>query len=242
MRRIPSFVINDYEHVDLLAYRAAGAYMFFPDVIDAAVYRRAGFPPRRLIPFAGIKEDLTFAELDPTAPPVSFDGEAGVSTVLFRPPAEDSHYFRSESRHLALEVLSRLAADPQRRVVFLPRTPGQAAYLEQVSNWRSEPVLVQHALPPATLIRGVDAVVYSGGTMLREAAYLGVPAVSLLRSEIGAVDRHLASLGRLHIVDSIDAFDALELVRRPHLPVLAGNPRLVDELVGHVLDLTGRPG
>ena len=38
--------------------------------------------------------------------------------------------------------------------------------------------------------------------MLREAAYLGVPAYSILRSAIGSVDRYLESIGRLRILST----------------------------------------
>ena len=51
------------------------------------------------------------------------------------------------------------------------------------------------AVPFVPLLKAVDLVICSGGTMLREAAYLGVPAYSIFKSRIGGVDRYLASIG-----------------------------------------------
>ena len=47
--------------------------------------------------------------------------------------------------------------------------------------------------------------------MLREAAYLGVPAYSLFASELGAVDRHLASIGRAVLLASPDEFARIRI-------------------------------
>jgi predicted glycosyltransferase len=66
--------------------------------------------------------------------------------------------------------------------------------------------------------------------MLREAAYLGLPAYSIFQSQIGAVDRYLESIGRLRFVQGAGGFDAIELVAGRRLPVLRQNPQLADEL------------
>jgi predicted glycosyltransferase len=86
-----------------------------------------------------------------------------------------------------------------------------------------------------SLLRGVDLVVSSGGTMLREAAYLGVPAYSIFRSRIGAVDRYLESIGRLRLVSSAEDFERIELAPAERKPVLASNPRLGEDLVAEIM-------
>ena len=45
---IPCFVLNDYEHVDLAAYRLARSWIFHPDVIDPAAFVARGPPADRL--------------------------------------------------------------------------------------------------------------------------------------------------------------------------------------------------
>jgi predicted glycosyltransferase len=209
---IPSFVIVDYEYVNLLFYELSGSYVLYPSVIDAASFRRRGVRRDRLIPFEGLKEDLSFADVDLASVPAHDFGNGNDSpvTFLFRPPAEDSHYYRRESRELALELLRYLAAEGA-RVVFSPREIRQASYLDEVAHWQEEPILLRAPLPFVSLLKGVDGVVSAGGTMLREAAYVGVPAYSIFKGSLGAVDRHLASTGRLSILKSPSDFSRINL-------------------------------
>ena len=69
--------------------------------------------------------------------------------------------------------------------------------------------------------------------MLREAAFLGVPAYSIFRSEIGQVDRYLESTGRLVFLTSNSEFDRVRLERLRQLTVL---PTPTDDLRGDLMD------
>lgn len=210
-RRIPSFVIIDYEYVNLLVYRLAGSYVFHPDVIPQTAFRQRGIRAEYLLPFRGIKEDLTFHGLDPaTVEPFQIGGPETSVKILLRPPAEASHYYRSESRDLALALIRHLA-DQDVQVVLSPRDPSQVSYLDDVQRWRHQPVVLEQAAPFVSLLKSVDAVVSAGGTMLREAAYVGVPAYSIFRSRGGAVDRYLSSLGRLAMLTSPADFSKIKI-------------------------------
>jgi predicted glycosyltransferase len=227
---IPSFVIVDYEYVDLVVFWASGTNIVFPSVIDAAHFRRRGIAAKRLIPFDGLKEDLSFADVDFGSVAGHDFGEAnGAPRVLFRPPAEESHYYTRESGDLALELL-RYLADKGAKVVFSPRFEWQVRYLESVPHWPEDPVVLEHPIPFVSLLKGVDAVVSAGGTMLREAAYLGVPAYSIFRSRLGAVDRQLAAAGRLCMLSSSADFSRVELRPRGSLKPLRGDSRVADEV------------
>jgi len=228
--RIPSFVIVDYEYVDLLVFAASGTNILFPGVIDGARFRRYGISAERLIPFDGLKEDISFADVDFGSVPAHDFGETnGAPRVLFRPPAEESHYYRRESRDLALELLRYLAGNGA-KVVLSPRFDWQIRYLESVPHWPKDPVVLERPIPFVSLLKGVDAVVSAGGTMLREAAYLGVPAYSIFRSRIGAVDRQLASLGRLCVLRSAADFSQIELSARGSLRPLRDESHVADNL------------
>jgi predicted glycosyltransferase len=234
--RIPSFVIVDYEYVDLLVFSASGTSILFPSVIDAARFRRHGISAERLIPFDGLKEDISFADVDfGSVPAHVFGATNGAPRVLFRPPAEESHYYRRESRDLALELLRYLAGNGA-KVVFSPRFEWQIRYLESVSDWPEDPVVIERPIPFVSLLKGVDAVVSAGGTMLREAAYLGVPAYSVFRSRIGAVDRHLVSLDRLRMLSSASDFPRIDLSARGSLRPLHGESQVADDLSRVVID------
>ena len=61
--------------------------------------------------------------------------------------------------------------------------------------------------------------------MLREAAYLGVPSISIFRGELGAVDRMLEEVGAIRVVTRADELDAVDWpdvqreARVPHHPI-----------------------
>ena len=56
-----------------------------------------------------------------------------------------------------------------------------------------------------------DLVISGGGTMIREAAALEVPAYSIFAGSIGAVDKYLEKLGRLVFIK--DEHDIEEIKR-----------------------------
>ncbi|MFZ0040379.1 MAG: DUF354 domain-containing protein [Solirubrobacteraceae bacterium] len=231
---IPSWAINDYEHAFLALTRFTGTTIFYPDVIDPVVYRSKGLRAQQLIAVNGIKEDLTFAGVDVEAFTPYDIGVVpdGAVRVLFRPPAETSHYYREASSTMARATLERLArADAL--VVFSPREPGQVALLEGLP-WNHEPVTLNRSVPFVSLLKTVDMVICSGGTMLREAAYLGVPAYSIFQSEIGGVDRWLESIGRAKLLAGPEDLGRIELKRRGPISRLDSNPNLLTQLTEQI--------
>jgi uncharacterized protein len=238
--RIPSFVIADYEYANSSFYRLTRSTILYPHVIDPAQFLASGIREHQLIAFRGLKEDISLAGVDVhQVVPHSFSEiqDETLVRVLFRPPAEQSHYYEPESRDLALRTLEHLAAKPEVVVVFSPRHSWQRGDLERFA-WPNQPVVLDRAVPFVSLLKSVDLIVCSGGTMLREAAYLGVPAYSILKSRIGGVDRYLASIGRVRIIASAEELSTIELRKaRPLLP-LHSNPHLLEELVEIVLERT----
>jgi uncharacterized protein len=231
---IPSFVIGDYEHAQMSLYRLTGTTMFYPDVIDPTVFRRQGLRAGQLVAFSGLKEDLTFAGVDLDAAEEFDLGPIPEQAmrVLFRPPAETSHYYREASAILARATLERLAQGDA-LVVFSPREPHQVDLLHGLP-WTREPLVLNQPVPFVSLLKSVDAVVCSGGTMLREAAYLGIPSYSIFQSEIGAVDRWLEQIGRVELLAAPQDLSRIELKRRGPLSRLDSNPDLLNQLVGVV--------
>lgn len=232
--RVPAFLIGDYEHVHVRIYRLTRSKILYPDVIDPAVFMRQGLREQDLVPFHGLKEDLTFAgcDLDAIEPYDLGDVPAGAVRVLFRPPSETSHYYNAGSSTMARAALRWLAAAGA-VVVFAPREPEQAALLEDQA-WAHPPIILRRAVPFAALLTSVDAVVCGGGTMLREAAYLGIPAYSIFRSRAGAVDSWLEDVGRVRLVQTPADLAEIELRKRGPLRRLDSNPHLVDELVAMI--------
>jgi predicted glycosyltransferase len=158
--------------------------------------------------------------------------------VLVRPPAEESHYYKAQSKNLTLDLLAHLA-EVGAAVAFSPRYAWQRGYLERL-EWKVPPVVLDRALPFVSLLKAVDVVVSSGGTMLREAAHLGVPAYSILRSEIGSVDRYLEASGRLGIISNVDEARAIDLSKPQLEPLPVASDVDLDALAERMLDVAER--
>ena len=103
----------------------------------------------------------------------------------------------------------------------------------------SAPIVLRSGAPFVSLLKAVDLVISSGGTMLREAAYLGVPAYSILRSEIGQVDEYLESIGRLTFIESPESFGRIRLARA-ELDPLRGSGDLVASLTRQMAEVSAR--
>jgi predicted glycosyltransferase len=233
--RVPSFVVCDYEHVNLAAYRAARSYIVHPSVIDGAAFARRGVREDRLLSFEGTKEDISFAGLDLQSIDAHVFPELTGRTrrILVRPAAEESHYHRQASAETSRLLLERLAADPRVTIVFSPRYPWQVDALSAY-DFSNPPVILDRAVPFLELLKAVDVVVSGGGTMTREAAYLGVPAISTFQGDSSAVDGYLEALGRLVMIREpadVERLDVHALERRELLQL---NPRVVDEIVDEI--------
>jgi uncharacterized protein len=236
--RIPAFIILDYEHASLALYRITRSTLLYPDVIDSARLVARGVRREQLRPFNGLKEDISFAGVDlARTAPHAFPGirDERLVRVLFRPPAERSHYYERESLGLALASLAYVAREPSTVLIFVPRHPWQRGYLERF-DWRNEPVVLDEPVPFVALMKAVDLVICSGGTMLREAAYMGRPAYTILKSPLGDVDRHLAKLGRIRVISGADDLCQIDFRKAPPLSPLKANPHLVEQIASLVID------
>lgn len=155
--------------------------------------------------YSGIKEDVYLGNYVPGPFPLRTYGvKEDRVIVTVRPPATLAHYHTSKSDELFNALINYLGVDPQVLIVFLPRTEQQG--LELLQQW---PTLFKdgRALIPPTVVNGPDLIWHSdlvvsgGGTMIREAAALGVPAYSTFGGEVGAVDLYLSEIGRLVLID-----------------------------------------
>lgn len=239
---IPSYVITDYEHAHAAVYRLTGTTVLYPDIIPRARFRRRGLRAAQLVAFRGLKEDLSFAgvAVDAVEPYDVASSPGDPVRVLFRPPSETSHYYRAASTKLARATLEHLARKDA-VVVLAPRHRGQARLVEGL-RFTHEPVLLTKPVPFVSLLKSVDAVVCGGGTMLREAAYLGIPCYSIFQSKMGAVDCWLENIGRATLLRGCQDLPRIQLKRRGALKPLDSNPDLLRQLAKFVIGAsTERP-
>ena len=81
-------------------------------------------------------------------------------------------------------------------------------------------IMLREALDGANLIAAADLVVSAGGTMNREAAALGVPAVSIYAGKWAAIDEELVRAGRLQRISTREEIESLQVQKKSRI-----NPR-----------------
>jgi uncharacterized protein len=200
--RVPHLVVHDYEHANLsYAVNARLATrILVPDAIPSEAIVAHGARPGRVGHFPGLKEHVY---LSPDAPPAEESRavlgipEDSVLAVI-RPPATMSAYHPFEN-DLFSQLMARLGADQQVRMVVLPRTPEQRS--EITPTLPDNAVVPDRVLDGPSLIRAADLVVSAGGTMNREAVALGTPAYTVFAGTMGAVDAALIANGTLVMVE-----------------------------------------
>jgi len=101
------------------------------------------------------------------------------------------------------------------KIILVPRSEAQRLSFEK----RKLPGLIipAQALDGANLIAFADLVISAGGTMNREAAALGVPAISVYAGEWAAIDEELVREGRLKKLSSREEIDKLVVGKKSGL-------------------------
>jgi len=233
---IPSMTAMDYEHqpANHLAFRLATA-IALPEALPVALTARQGASRRKTWRYPGIKEDISLAGFRAEPGYLASVGlDPSRVTAVVRPPADMALYHRFENV-LFVGVLDKLRSESI-QVVLLPRTHQQADAL--IAEGFGDMVWDGPVLDGREIVAASDCVISAGGTMNREAAALGIPALSVYAGQPAAVDVWLARSGRLTFVSNADDVHAVKLVKRPSGAVAAQNGSgLLEEFVARMLRL-----
>jgi uncharacterized protein len=241
---IPSVTFVDYEYVALRLFGVFCRRIFFPDAVSPDVLGRRGVPRRRLVSYPGFKEQIY---LDPR---IDRPHPADPPLVLVRPPARLAHYHTPLSEVLYHRVIERLTATPaSHRVLFLPRYAQDLAELRALAARHPHVSVAEAPLLGKDLLLSASLVVSGGGTMVREAAVLGIPAASFFGGPVGGVDEALTRAGRLWMLRSVEDADRLPLPGETPAStgVMAGAPAALPDVAvvrdfvrTRVLELIGK--
>jgi uncharacterized protein len=213
---IRSVTLMDYEHqpANHLAFRLASR-VIVPRSFPAEALGRYGARARKVRRYDGTKEDVYLADFKPDPRFSETLAALGVKPrdvlVVVRPPARDALYHRFENE-LFDELLARLAARPEVKVMLLARDPAQRAKYEEREG--ANMILPRAALDGANLVASADMVISAGGTMNREAAALGVPAATIYAGRWAAVDEELVREGRLRRIATREDLIALPVEKK----------------------------
>src|SRR5262245_49717538 len=178
---IRSVTLMDYEHqpANHLAFRLASR-VIVPRVFPAAELRKYGASTRKVKRYEGTKEDVYLADFTPDPAFKETLRRLGVVEgnllAVARPPANVALYHRFENE-LFDELIINLSGRDEVKIVLLARTDAQRDEYE--ARQLPQVVTPREVLDGANLIAAADLVISAGGTMNREAAALGLPAVSV---------------------------------------------------------------
>lgn len=171
---------------------------FFPDCIPENVLRKQLFKKSSLYRYHGYKEDIYLADF---VPDVSFLDELPFDRYVIVRAENLKAGYVSGTQSIVPELLFRLHENGV-NVLFLPRYASDRQYAEGYDN----------VFIPVGAVNGLDACYYAdailtgAGTMAREAACLGVPAVSFYAgNELLTVDQAMVAQGKLFFSRDVNA-------------------------------------
>ncbi|ABF41591.1 protein of unknown function DUF354 [Candidatus Koribacter versatilis Ellin345] len=209
---IPAMAIYDYEHVSAGVFHHLCRRILMPEIVA-----NAGQSKKKIRGYPGFKEDVYIHDLRPDGRvlhELSLDPQRLIVTV--RPPATWAHYHNEHSVVLFRALIEHLRAQENAQVVVLARTRDQAEKLSGEFNLGERPfILTSRAVDGLSLLHYSDAVFSGGGTMVREAALLGVAAYSTFAGKPGAVDIELERQKRLTILRTQEQVAGIRLRKRP---------------------------
>ncbi len=211
--RKPNATVFDYEHVSISALNRFCDWIFVPSEVSVDYLVGRGSPSDKIVRYIGLKEEVYTALHEPQTmlrSDLGIDDDAVL--LVLRPPATSAHYHDPTGEKICFEVLERACADPELQVLLLSRD-GEELY----DHYLQRPNV--HRLPfpvkGLDLVAIADVVISGGGTMVREAAALGVPSHSIFTGVPGAVDERLSLEGRMSLVRHPDEVDGIRFERRP---------------------------
>ena len=239
---LPIFGTIDYEQRDTRVFRHADCVMV-PSIIPIESFERWGIARRALRPYEGLKEHVYLAGFRPDPGVRERLGVAAHQRlVTVRPFAHHATYNDDSGAALERRLLEKLGAERDLCVLVLPRTDVQRRALAPLAARLPNLRLARAELHGPSLLWASDLVVCGGGTMLREAAVLGVPAVSLFHGPLGAVDRWLIEQGRATLLRSDAELGRLRVERRPPAPLPAIPDTTLAQVVQGICDTAEQAG
>ncbi len=231
--RIPSMVFMDYEHQPLnhLTFRLCDKVVTpacFPDeflIKYGAIHKT--------FKFDGLKEQLYLSDFQPDQDFLnSLNIDKNKIIVVARPPATMALYHRFEN-DLFYDVIKYILKNKEVIMIVMPRSENQRFSLMSINE--SNLIIPEEVLDGRDLMCCSDIVISAGGTMNREAAILGIPAYTVFKGNMGAVDKYLIDLGRIVPIENLNDVKKIYIQKNLKKDTLI-NTNLTTNLVDLILN------
>lgn len=184
-----SITFDDNEKAPNWRYSRFSDLAFWPVAIPLNILKHQGFNESKLFRYNGYKEDMYIADFIPDD---SFINTLPFKKyVLLRPENIQANYVEGNSS-IVPDLLNKLSRSGY-NILFLPRYEHDKEYAKNISA---------NIYVPPKPVNGLDACYYAdfvltgAGTLAREAACLGVPAISFYAGkELLTVDSDMINKG-----------------------------------------------
>jgi len=208
---IPSMTLYDYEFVSAGIFNKLSSRILIPSIISQERLTELGLDLRKFRRYPGLKEEAYIYDFEPDPSilhELNLDPNRLIITV--RPQANWAHYHDAKSELLFRALIERLRKQRDAQVIIVPRTGAQRAELVAQYHLSEAPFRVlEQAVDGLNLMWFSDAVFSGGGTMVREAALLGVNVYSTFAGKLGAADQELALHGKVKLLHDPAEFEEI---------------------------------
>jgi hypothetical protein len=209
---LPNVTAFDYEHVGAGIFGRFSNKIFVPEDVDPEILVSRGVPREKILQFPGLKEQVYTVGYEPDEDLAAVVGlDPSKVIAVMRPPATTAHYHNEKGEVTCQRILDRIAKDPSTQAVYVRR--GEDTTFDDYLK-HDNIFLLPKPMKGLDLIAGADLVISGGGTMVREAAAMGVPAYSTFAGKPGAVDDRLSRDGILTLIPNPEDADKLKLEKR----------------------------
>lgn len=241
LMNIPQVTMFDYEWAKGLPFLKVNVRKYLvPDAISAEALGTKMNDKGLVRRYHGIKEDVYLCGFEPNEGSLDSLGlDRSKVIVTIRPPASQAHYHNPKSDEICEALFTRMAKDPTTQTVLLARTAEQRRSAKEIFAQTPERLIVPDGVVDGLdLLWASDVAISGGGTMVREAAGLGVPAYSIFCGHKGAVDLYLEKEGKLKFVRDVEDVATIALEKRERSPSsIRRNTEIISEIVDEVLSV-----
>ncbi len=217
---IPSIFLNDYEHPpDHKISKRFATKIFLSNYIPNDIIKQKGFELKKVIKYSGLKEYVYIEDFIPNDQIYQqLKLRQKDILVTIRPPAMEAHYQSPESEKLFWAVLNYLIKKKTIKIIILTRRKKEKDRIyEFIGNTNGKLLIPSQVINGLNLIYHSDLVISGGGTMVREAVALGVPAYSIFRGPKGAVDRYLERNNKLFFIDEEKDIRKIKVIKKENI-------------------------
>jgi predicted glycosyltransferase len=209
LRGMPVISTEDYEYANMIHAKFT-KFTLIPSVIPK---NRINIPENKLIHYEGYKEDMYMSDYQPRD--IDLQINASKVVVLFRPGDYYSHYQSKEYQTIEKGLLELFRVHKEKIFLLVfPRHEEQKNYLAEYFGRNN----MEYDFPRTNyfgpdLIWKSDMIIGGGGTMLREACLLSVPAYSFFSGKTGAVDEDYVRQGKMTLIRKADDLRNIRFVK-----------------------------